>query len=700
MRSVSGATLGKAGTNSLERGVQWTYYREMQRWVGYGAMTMAMWTCAVSLRSERLPIRMYNTTDGLPQDTIWRIFQDSHGYVWFATSSGLSRFDGYAFVNYGVKEGLPGEDVTDAIEAGPGEYWVATTRGICRFAPAAVPAVPGPPVIPMDGFSEAPRIRRLLRDRSGRLWAATDGGLFVLDAADQTSSRMGGAAVFRKVGGLSNRPSPEVFSLFEDHAETLWIGTNSNGLYRRWPDGRMDHYSAGHGLHGVAVLAIAEGPDGRLWAATGLGLLLLGHDPKPGGSIVERFYPTPAPTDNHVWDLVTGSGPNLWLGTSDGVFAFDGGHWRRYSRANGLTQDAVQSLFVDRDANLWIGSASGGVMRVAHSGFTTFDEHDGLTVDGIYSIFETKSGQLCVTTGPLKNLIVNCFDGHRFKAVRPGFPASISYFGWGRNQTALQDRYGEWWIATGQGVVRFAGTADVGQLASLPAKAVYTKSSGLAGNDVFRVFEDTHGDIWISTIDNGGGLTRWERSRQVFRRYGPKDGIPHAVTVFREDGLGSLVDGILWRRPRPLSGWTDHVFRKKRRACRPELYSTCCSTIGAVLWVSTVRGGLARIDDPAAVSLRFRAYTTANGLSGDELAALVEDRAGRIYVTTRRGLDRIDPETDRVTHFTTKDGLATNHPELALRDRNGNLWFGSSQGGLSRLIPETGSAETSSFDLD
>ena len=66
---------------------------------------------------------------------------------------------------------------------------------------------------------------------------------------------------------------------------------------------------------------------------------------------------------------------------------------------------------------------------VAHSGFTSFDERDGLNVDSIYSIFETGSGQLCAVTGPLKNFFINCFNGERFHAVRPLFPAELSYFG-------------------------------------------------------------------------------------------------------------------------------------------------------------------------------------------------------------------------------------------------------------------------------
>jgi ligand-binding sensor domain-containing protein len=656
---------------ALEGSMTGVYDREVQPWIGCGVLALVIGMYTPSVRGEGLPIRTYNTTDGLPQDAIQRIMQDSHGYMWFGTTGGLSRFDGYSFVNYGIDHGLPGENVTDVIETRPGEYWVATTRGICQFNPAsAAPALPVP-ISRADKSSPMPRINRLLQGRSGRLWAGTDDGLFVLDPRDQTVAGTNGGAVFHSVGGFSTGHNPRIFSLLEDRLQTLWIGTNTNGLYRRWPDGHMDHFSTGNGLYHT-VMAIAEDRRGRLWAGTGLGLLLLSAEPKSGDAIGERFYPTSAPTDNHIWDVISGSDGNLWLGTSDGVYEFDGKHWHRYSKGNGLTHDAIQTVFEDRDANLWIGSASAGVMKIGHSGITTFDERDGFTLDGIYSIFETRSGQLCATTGPLKNLFINCFDGQRFRPVRPNFPSRFIYFGWGRQQTVVQDHLGEWWIATGQGLVRFGKTTEVAQLASMSPKAVYTKSNGLAGSDVFRIFEDSRGDIWVSTIDNGGGLVRWERSRQAFQAYRRQDGILHAVTVFREDGSGNLWMGFYSGGIARFRGGHFRFFSNAEGLPAGRVFDLLFDHRNR-LWASTFRGGLARSDDPGASSVHFRTYTTANGLSGNELAAILEDRAGRIYVATHRGLDRIDPETDKITHYTARDGLATNHPEVALRDHSGYL---------------------------
>lgn len=96
-------------------------------------------TCGTRALCERLPIKTYTTADGLPRDFISRIVQDSKGFMWFRTTEGLSRFDGYKFVNYGTDHGLPSRHVNDFLESRSGVYSVATDKGLCRFNPEPLP---------------------------------------------------------------------------------------------------------------------------------------------------------------------------------------------------------------------------------------------------------------------------------------------------------------------------------------------------------------------------------------------------------------------------------------------------------------------------------------------------------------------------------------------------------------------------------
>ena len=95
------------------------------------------------------------------------------------------------------------------------------------------------------------------------------------------------------------------------------------------------------------------------------------------------------------------------------------------------------------------------------------------------------------------------------------------------------------------------------------------------------------------------------------------------------------------------------------------------------LWLASAQRGLVRVDNAGAERPAFVRYTTAQGLSSNNTEVITEDRSGHIYVGGGHGLDRLDPATGRVKHFTTADGLPPGLFRAAFRDRNGVLWFGT-----------------------
>ena len=82
-----------------------------------GKLLLLCLLCLPSLvQAERLPIKTYTTADGLAHNVVNRIVRDSHGFLWFCTNEGLSRFDGYSFRNFGTQQGLPHGVVNDLLE--------------------------------------------------------------------------------------------------------------------------------------------------------------------------------------------------------------------------------------------------------------------------------------------------------------------------------------------------------------------------------------------------------------------------------------------------------------------------------------------------------------------------------------------------------------------------------------------------------
>ncbi|HEY6331379.1 MAG TPA: two-component regulator propeller domain-containing protein, partial [Blastocatellia bacterium] len=651
--------------------------------------------------AEQLPIKTYTVVDGLAQDNVSRIVRDSLGFLWFCTGEGLSRFDGYQFTSYTTDEGLPHRRVNDFLETREGVYWIATEYGLCRFNPAGgtqlfTISYPG-------DDDKSRRVRVLLLDRSGAIWCGTDAGLYLMQPAE-------GQVHFQFVG-IRTGPElsgPLVQALVEDRQGTLWIGTGDDGLYRRRPDGRTEHYTSTdsprahrpdilNALPSSNIEVMLADHAGRLWAGTPHGLCQIAIDAGSNRPRVVRVYTTrdglADPTIESLFETADG---HLWIGNnglSELVLSPDGSErLHTFTTLNGLSSYYVNALTDDRDGNLWIGTDSGGVMKLARGGFTTYTEADGLARAGADAIFQDRAGKVCVVSSGGKHFI-NRFDGQRFTSVCPAFPNRINDYGWGWNQIAFQDRSGEWWVPTGQGLCRFAASEGIGDLGRRPPLEIYTTRDGLPFNEIFRLYEDTHDDIWISTISpQANGLSRWNRATNTIQTFSETDGLvaltERPVSAFAEDAAGNLWIGHL--ADGGLTRWSAgrFTFFSKTDGLPGGGIRSIYMDHAKRLWIASAVGGLARVDHPDAEHPHFDVYTTSEGLSSNDTWCVTEDQWGRIYAGAGRGVDRLDPDTGHIKHYTTADGLMRGKVTSAFRDSHGALWFGSNVHGLSRLVPE------------
>src|SRR5689334_7807802 len=210
-----------------------------------------------SIHAEQLPIKTYTTSDGLVRDNVNRIVRDSHGFLWFCTDEGLSRFDGYQFTNYTTNQGLPHCRVSDLLETRDGSYWLATGDGICRFNPMSAPLFH---TYHLGQNDSSRQVEVMVEDNAGVIWCGTHGGLYRLEAGV-------GNAHFQSVdmGMPVEGGGNVVHSIVADRQGALWVGTEGSGLYRRLPDGRAEHYSIQNELPDNRVEAMLEDHSGRLW---------------------------------------------------------------------------------------------------------------------------------------------------------------------------------------------------------------------------------------------------------------------------------------------------------------------------------------------------------------------------------------------------------------------------------------------------
>jgi signal transduction histidine kinase/ligand-binding sensor domain-containing protein len=671
--------------------------------------------------AQRLPIRTYTIADGLPSDHIMRIVRDPRGFLWICTGMGLARFDGERVTTYD-HEGLPFATLNDLLITRSGEYLLGSNgSGVVRFDVSAERRPKSASsdanaarsghawrfrLYPMGAEVATNRVNVLAEDRHGRIWAGTDGGLFVAPEWQEPPA-------FTRVSlfGKSADWTLQIWAIVESEDGSLWVGSNL-GLTRRLPDGRLVHHRWGHDdrraeatgapSRALRVWALALDPAQRLWIGHDGGLTTMVPEPpsaierRPDATIVtlpsaeppprgaEVRLPT-SPGDARSWRppgvdvpvpvmaLTVARDGHVWMSGGDQLTEFDGREFRPYVMPMRLTVGDVAAVVEDDDGHIWASSVASGAVRLARSGLTNFPDGGG-------RILQTREGVLC-SQAPA---FVRCFDGHRFTPVDPpGASTPNRVLGaW----ILLQDRSGDWWMGGPGGLHRFSPGVRLADLSRTPPIRTYTSKDGLVDDEVFRLFEDSRGDIWIGTFhSNRQVLTRWERATDRLHHYGEADGLPAYRTpwAFAEDQTGAVWVAL---REGGVVRYRDGRFFRMTQAEGIGATGTFVhvDSHGRV-WLPGPHGVL-RIDNPAVAAVGDLEYTAFQRLTTPRVNVMTEDRWGRLYFGTSQGVDRLDPSTDRLWHYTVADGLAGNEVTQAFRDRDGVLWF-SGPAGISRFVP-------------
>jgi len=641
--------------------------------------------------AERFPTRIFGVADGLARDSVSRIDRDSRGFLWFSTEEGLSLYDGSAFTTFGGRDGLPDEFVVGVVEDRRGDAWVATASGIARMATTISPREGSRERAfqPYPAPADLGRVRVVMPAEDGGVWC---GGLWGL----REFRLRGRRGDWTPVDLGTPPPGTAVNALARDSLGRLWIGTDS-GLFVRSRDGAVRRWTAaGVNLEWTEALLLDD--SNRLWIGTVQGVTII-DAAEPAAPVLTGYSPRSGLRYERVQAFFEDSRRRIWVGGFGGLARFDGsGGWKTWSVEDlGVpTAAGIYGFAEDLAGNLWLSTGRAGVIELIDDRMTLYSTADGLPGHGLLSITFPKTGGPCVSVVDAnRGHALSCFDGRRFVTVEPDLGALNHAYTWGENQVAFMDHTGLWWIPTGRGVAVFPGAGPPEALARRPPARVVASRDGLAADEVFRLFEDSRGDVWIATIGKTNGLERWERASGRVVSYREEDGLPSrarvAASSLREDRSGNLwigthLGGLLRRRNGRFEIFTDGG------SLLGQWISDLFVDSAGRLWAATSRTGLRRIDDPSAAVPRFVRYGKSDGLSSDTINTVNEDRFGRIYVGTGRGVDRFVPRGEGladIEHFAPADGLPGNEINLTARGPDGRLWFGCGHGGITVFQPET-----------
>jgi len=647
-----------------------------------------------SLFAEEHSFYKLSIEDGLSSNSVYRIEQDTIGYMWFGTFSGLNRYDGTEIKTYkpepGNRNSLGSPVIFDLFEDSRHRLWVATDGGgLNLYNRDKDNFTVFSHDLNNDQSISSNNVYALAEDKDNRLWIGTGGaGLNLYLEKSQTFLKYKSSEEF---GTLD---SDIIRVLYVDQSGTLWIGTEGGGLSQLNEDGSFTNFRydslSGDSISSDIVRSIFEDSRGTLWIGTEGGGLNR-FDPSSGifYHIENEFLKNRGAYS--VRSIIEDKDGNIWVGTEgQGLFIIskNGEVLQNIRQSDGdaksLSKDKIRHIFIDRNGLMWVGTRDGGVNRYN-------PRNIGVKLDSdrdIRVIFQDSHHDLWI--GADGGGLIHSKNGsgiYRTYTLNSD-PASLS-----SNQvySITEDHDGNLWIGTdGGGLNRFNRDNESF------TRFLYSSEDkrSINSNTVWSLLEDSKENLWIGT--EGGGLNLYDSYSDSFRYFlsipeDPGTLTGNSIRSIYEDSYNDLWIGT-WDGGLNLYNYETEDFTRFSRN-PDDIYSLSDSSVNTIfedssrrLWIGTAAGGLNLFDRE---SQSFTHYRTEDGMSGDNIFGILEDENGNLWISTDRGLTMFNPDSGDILNFGESDGLLGNEFSVnaCTELSSGEMLFGGPKG-INRFFPE------------
>jgi signal transduction histidine kinase/ligand-binding sensor domain-containing protein len=533
----------------------------------------------------------------------------------------------YIHTKWTTAGGFAVRDAGSLAQTADGYLWVGAHTGLLRFNGTAFTSIPD--------FS---KVSALAASAHGGLWIAAAGVVARLDGNRLTR--------YQAQNGL---PDGTVLSMLEDRSGALWLGmvrSKAGGL-AVIRNGAIRVYGPADGTPHPSVEALFEDRQDGLWIGTPAGAC------QWSGQAAGRCWFTHPAADVMALDGGANNGLLLLNGTTHQVSRLDA-DGRTTVVASGIPPARLMRL--DRDGNLWIGTAGHGLLRIKDGKTERFTERDGLSSDVVESLYEDRDGALWAGTA-------NGLD--RFREPQLARLSTWEDLSSNLCSAVCPSRRGGIWVGTAGGGIDYVQ----GATAAHPLR-----SAGVPVSTVTSLYEDAQGTVWAGTTQGlgrvAGGrfqevLPSDRRSfSRVFAIAGNRPGKIWAADAGR--GLFEISSGRAVAVTLPGVPQGRHIY---------SLYADAQNR----LWVGFYEGGLAMWAGGGESAL----YTPASGLGKGPVEAIVQDRAGNMWVGTGEGLSRL--RGGRWTTWTSAHGLPGGSVQAIVETKQpAQLWL-ESGAGMTRL---------------
>jgi ligand-binding sensor domain-containing protein/signal transduction histidine kinase len=593
--------------------------------------------------------RSWQQEQGLPENYVRTLAQTSDGYIWVGTGEGVSRFDGVNFFSLGPQEGFQGGPVQVLYGDSRGALWIGNVDGgLNCWQDGKLHKFTVRDGLPSDS------ITALAEDSQWRIWVGTPAGLAVCQAG--RLAPLAGADIF------SNKP---ITTIFRDRSGTMWVGATGAGVFSYQGDKFIQ-------LREPTLDGLLQDPhcllvdhNGRLWIGAGDANVLCRDDGQWQRFSIPRHLVT-----HNISALAEQPDGTVWAGSvGEGLFEFKAGKLVVVNASSGLSDNLIETLLVDRDQKLWIGT-HGGLSLMCPKEVSVLSHNEGLNYGAVQGLAEIKPG--VIWAAQLDGIYQS--DGKMFRRLLlPNLldqETSVS--------TLLMTPDGGCWAAGPHSLYYFKNpqTAEVGG-----GELAFTNL------DVSAMGLDAKGGVWAGT--EKGGLwhftdEKWQALTNNSRPHGP------AITAIAADA-----NGVLWVGTEGDGLYRIDVVTPARRVKLNGLPGGWIRALymdaRGTLWIGTAGDGLSRLQDG-----RITTFTMREGLPDNTISQILEDNDGNLWLGGDRGIFRVKKRDldDLVAHrisvvypqiYGRTDGMlseecSSGFSPAGLKTSAGSFWFSTLKG--------------------
>ena len=333
----------------------------------------------------------------------------------------------------------------------------------------------------------------------------------------------------------------------------------------------------------------------------------------------------------------------IWIGTNDGLDRYNGYEFKHYKHdkydKNSIANNYIVDIIEDKNGYIWV-STIGGLSRINPDkdeikNYYSKEDSGNLSNSNLWQILCTKDNRLIAST--IDGL--NVYDKNKDKFTRILYkegelPSQYIY-------SLEEDINGHIWVGTDNGLVELDKDLNI----------VKSYQDAIGDSDVYNVYDDSKGNIWVCTLDNGlFKINLDDKSVENYKNNNSKISIPsNNVRDIISDSEGKL-------------------------------------------WIATDKG-LCTFDYEREEFITYNKKSyQSNSLIDDEIFCLLKDSSGLIWIGTYSGISRFNPNSN-FTHFKLDpyedNSISGNVIHGIYEDDDKTLWIGTNKSGVNIINGES-----------